>query len=208
MSGADGGLGMPSAASSPRLQPQLSAAHTPPGRQALPPLLLAYPPRKIARLPRAEGRRLEPGLVPSHPTGVGWSLYPNTEQDWGGTQGEEVPSPRGAGGDEGEQGMHGMGSAPPRPRVQAWQERQEPPPSAVTEARHGEGTSKGLHALAQLCQAPLRLRILQQEGLELLELAWVQKGEGEAGERGMGGHSSPILPQTEVPTRSHSPGPC
>lgn len=39
-----GGLGMPSAASSPRLQPQLSAAHTPPGRQALPPLLLANLP--------------------------------------------------------------------------------------------------------------------------------------------------------------------
>ena len=41
----------------------------------------------------------------------------------------------------------------------------------VTEARHGEGTSKGFHALAQVSQAVLRLCILQQEGLELLELA-------------------------------------
>lgn len=104
--------------------------------------------------------------------------------------------------------MHGMGSAPPRPRVQAWQERQEPPPSAVTEARHGEGTSKGLHALAQLCQAPLRLCILQQEGLELLELAWVQKGEGGAGERGMGGGTAaPSCPKQRCPLAATAQGP-
>lgn len=50
------------------------------------------------------------------------------------------------------------------------------PCSVVAEAGHGEGTSKGLHALAQVSQAALRLRVLQQEGLEVLELTWRQRG--------------------------------
>lgn len=45
-------------------------------------------------------------------------------------------------------------------------------PSVVAEAGHGEGTGEGLDALAKVTQASLSLWVLQQEGLEVLELTW------------------------------------
>lgn len=53
------------------------------------------------------------------------------------------------------------------------------PPSVVAEAGHGEGTSEGLDALAKVAQAPLSLWVLQQESLEVLELAWGWEGGEE-----------------------------
>ena len=42
----------------------------------------------------------------------------------------------------------------------------------VVEARHGEGPGEGLHPLPEGCDASHRLRVLQQEALEVLQLSW------------------------------------
>lgn len=68
MSGADGGLGMPSAASSPHLQPQLSTAHTPTRQAGSAPTFISVPPMENCKT--SSGRREEAGArigpVPPH----------------------------------------------------------------------------------------------------------------------------------------------
>jgi len=172
---------VPHTALSPTFPPRLST-HTPPRWQALPPLLLATlpPHRKVQDLlgQRGQGWIKDWSLPPIRVWGGLCTLTLRAGLGWATPHpGEGVPDPKGAGGGRRGVGNAGGGFKPP---LAPWQSRPgrsgESPRSVVAEARHGEGTSKGLHTLAQAGQALLRLRILQQEGLELLELAWGQRG--------------------------------